>query len=235
MVKSEYDYIDIIGGTSETYKTETERLLNQYAHKKEVELAIKLINSMQANKEHLLDLGCSIGSWLKDYQVMGFKNIIGVDISSERIEIASKRGYTETHVCNATKLPFPDDSLSCIISNDVFVHIINDNDKIKVFSEVKRVLKKDGVFIVNVANAKGFGYEDNFTKDYCRFLLSNFIPNSLPDGLVLEQTLCSYSMMPRIFANPRLVKLGVKLVFPLLDIFCNKDNAKVIYYGIRKI
>src|SRR5690348_9948385 len=116
---NEYDYIDIIGTTHETSKNSTEKRMNAYYHKQEVKTVQKLLQKMNlTNYESVIDLGCSIGTWYQSYKKFGFKKIVGIDISQERAMEAKKRGYDEIHVCNASKLPFENDSIEVVISND---------------------------------------------------------------------------------------------------------------------
>jgi len=53
-------------------------------------------------------------------------------------------------------LPFEDNSIECIISNNVLVYVLQDDDKIRIFNEIKRVLKKDGLLIFNFPSVKAY-------------------------------------------------------------------------------
>ena len=192
------------------------------------------------NYESVLDLGTSIGTWYTDYRNFGFKKIIGIDISKERAEIAKKRGYDEVHVCNAYDLPFENETKNCVISNDVLVHVLQDSDKSKIFKEIKRVLKKNGIFIFNFANASGHGYQTDTTEKYCRWVTFTTIKNLLNDSkMKTEYVLPSYYAIPRIGAYSQLVNLSTKIIFPTIDYFLKRaDNismSKVVYVGVRKI
>lgn len=239
-MSTEYDNIDVIGTTHEISRNETDRKMNGYYHKQELASVIELLEQMKLeNFEQVIDLGCSIGTWYGDYRRLGFKHIIGIDISEERLEIAKKRGYDETHCCNAYKLPFENDSQNYIISNDVLVHVIQDSDKSKIFDEIFRILKKNGIFIFNVANASGFGKKTDTTVGYCRYntikTISDLINNS---GLKIEFILPSYYTYPRIGAHPYFVSLSTSIIFPFIDyILKSKNNtslSKVIYFAVRK-
>ena len=238
---TEYDYIDIIGTTHEIAKNFADEKMNEYYHKQEVRMVQKLVQKMNlTNYENVIDLGCSIGTWYPDYKKLGFKRIVGIDISEERANEAKKRGYDEVHICNASKLPFENESVEIIISNDVLVHVLQDSDKLKIFQEVKRILKNGGIFIFNFANANGNGFQSDTTKEYCRWntiqTMSTLIKES---GLNTEFIIPGYYAMPRIGAHPKAVSFSTTVVFPILDLLLqnarNFSLSKVIYFGVRKL
>jgi len=241
MKRTEYDNIDVIGITHETYKDKTEKQLLQYYQKQEVNTVSYLLKKMNLQDfEQVIDLGTSVGVWYNDFKKLTFKKVIGVDISSKRANEAKKRGYDEVHVCNAYDLPFENESQSCVVSNNVLVHVLQDSDKLKIFEEVKRVLKPTGIFIFNFANASGFGF--NSDTDCGKTERMN-IPETMinlvkESGLKLEYIVPSYYTFPRIGAHPRFALISSKIIFPFLDSILRQFNklnhAKVIYVGVRK-
>ena len=237
---TEYDNIDVIGTTHESSKNSTEEKMNSYYHKQEVTTVTDILKIMKLSEfQEIIDLGCSIGTWYKDFKKLGFKRIIGIDISRERANTAKKRGYDEVHVCNAYDLPFENESKAIVISNDVFIHVLQDLDKTKIFNEIKRILKKNGIFIFNIANASGGGYNTDTTVKYCRWVTPKNISNLVNQtNLEIEQIIPSYYGIPRIGAHPSLASIFTKLIFPFIDSFLKKVNdlshPKVIYFGVRK-
>lgn len=237
---TEYDNIDVIGTTHEISRDDTDRKMNDYYHKQELSTVKDLLKRMKFSEySQLIDLGCSIGTWYDDYRNMGFKRIIGIDISEERLKIAKKRGYDEVHCCNAYELPFEDESQKCIISNDVFVHVLQDSDKLKIFKEIFRILKPNGIFIFNFANASGNGLTTDTTKKYCRFNTNETISNLInQSNLEIEFLSPSYYTYPRIGAHPYFVSLSTSIFFPLMDsLFKSRNNlslSQVNYLAVRK-
>lgn len=238
--ETEYTYKKIIGRTCETFSTDYEKSILDYYHKQELSSIIELIKKMGLeNFDQIVDLGCSVGVWYDDFKNLSFKRIIGVDISEERAALAKKRGFDDVHVCNAYDMPFETNSQHCIVSSDVFVHVLQDSDKLKIFNEVKRVLHKNGIFIFNFPNAIGFGYNDDTTREYERYnkieTISNLVKKS---GLKIEFIIPSYYTVPRIAAHPKVAKFSSKFVFPLFDSILkaqkNFSKAKVIYCGVRR-
>lgn len=90
----------------------------------------------------VLDLGCGAGmlALLKRKDV----NLVGVDVSAECTEAALRNGYDTTSTALLTNLPFPDHSFDYVVSLDVLGHVAFE-EKDLVLSEIKRVLRPDGV------------------------------------------------------------------------------------------
>ena len=100
-------------------------------------------------------------------------------------------------------------------------------------------MKNDGVFIFNFANASGFGLERDTTIDYCRMNTLNTIKTLLKNSdLQIQEIAPSYSAVPRIGANPKLVSIATRLIFPLTDyflkLFKNYSYCKYIYVVVKK-
>lgn len=99
----------------------------------------------------VLDLGCGTGR-LFPFLVESGKNLTGLDISSKMIEKARKKyPKIESIIGDSENLPFKDNSFDIVISAFVVVHLKNIE---KTFSEVYRVLKNGGAFIVTNINQK---------------------------------------------------------------------------------
>ena len=96
----------------------------------------------------LLDYGCSWGYGLWQFQKAGFK-AGGVEISAPRANFGSKKlGLT---IVPGTGT-LPDESFDVIFTNHVLEHLPN---LFKNFSELCRLLKKDGVLMISVPDATG--------------------------------------------------------------------------------
>lgn len=95
----------------------------------------------------ILDLGCGEGKIAKILFDKGVIDI-GLDNDPKIVRIArSSKVYKRVVVGDARNLPFKNNSFSTIFSNCVIEHI---PEKTRVLKEVKRVLRKDGVFIFTV-------------------------------------------------------------------------------------
>lgn len=103
--------------------------------------------------ENLLDLGCGRGSeTIRAAREIGMGKAIGLDVTPKMVEAAGKaaaeQGVGNAHfVLGAIEnLPFPDEHVDVVISNCAINHA---RDKYRVYSEIYRVLKPGGRFIVS--------------------------------------------------------------------------------------
>jgi len=239
MNNTEYDNIKIIGNSHKTIRNKTEFYINNYYHQNQKKIVEKiLIDQKFSNFSEVVDLGCSHGSWYESLKSLGFKKLIGIDISNERLELANQIGYQETYCTNGKSLPFNDNSKDIVVSNNMMIHVIQDSDKLEILKEIKRILTPNGLFIFDLANATGYGFR-NITKEYCRYITTETIEKIISDsGLTIAQKEISYCLYPLKFAHPKLAKYSVETIFPLMDkIFRfqkNYNKARSIHYCLHK-
>ncbi|MBN1913037.1 MAG: class I SAM-dependent methyltransferase [Candidatus Omnitrophica bacterium] len=106
----------------------------------------------------VLDVACGMGYgtfFLSDFA----RTVDGVDISSESIAYAKshyKKSNIEFYVMDACKLKFPDQSYDIVCSFETLEHLDYPEEFLK---EVKRVIKKTGVFIVSTPHARKTTYK----------------------------------------------------------------------------
>ena len=84
----------------------------------------------------------------------GCTQVYGVDGPQGFTDRAISRGYKEVSVVadlNVSSLPGKNESFDLVVCKDVFEHLLNTNT-IHVLSEISRVLKKDGLFLIHVPN-----------------------------------------------------------------------------------
>jgi SAM-dependent methyltransferase len=99
-------------------------------------------------KKRILEIGSGHG--FNAHVLAKDKNVLvtGIDLSKEDILISKKRySRPEFMVMNAEKMSFKDNYFDVVYAMDILEHV--DNLK-KVLNETKRVLKKEGRFIVNI-------------------------------------------------------------------------------------
>jgi ubiquinone/menaquinone biosynthesis C-methylase UbiE len=97
----------------------------------------------------ILEIGCGIGSIVSELSGKGY-DITGTDISSQAIEYGLKKyGDIKLQVRPAENLQFEDKTFDIVLSFDLFEHIARVDTHI---SEVSRVLKDDGFYLLQTPN-----------------------------------------------------------------------------------
>jgi len=122
-----------------------------------LESAIKNINHKDFT---LLDLGCGDGRWLYVLQQRGLltraKEVVGVDLSPVRIKIVKRNiKSVKTIISDACSVKeLKNKSFDFVICSNLIEHVKNDE---LLLSEIKRVLKDDGVVYFSSVIKKWYG------------------------------------------------------------------------------
>jgi len=241
MKKTEKDYIDIIGRTALTTNNYREKRWNEYYFLSNKMIAKRML--MNEHRELILDLGCSHGSWFEFWKKQHIKQIYGVDLSLDRLKQA-KSSFKDSLLINAEGeyLPFKNNYFSLVISLDMFVHVLQLEDKLAIINEVYRILKPNGVFIFNFPPPLAYGFNKDKIMNYCSFnSLDTYIQLISQTSFEIEDISPSY--FPKFNLYRKL--LGAGIIFPfsiflmrLHDIFSYRtqkiSNASVIFIKLRK-
>ena len=116
------------------------------------------------NKKNLkiLDIACGIGYGTLMLSFLGYT--IGADYDLNTLKNAKTNFKIEFLIqANALCLPFKDESFDIIVSFETIEHVINGN---KFLSEMKRVLKNDGLFICSTPNIEYTAHPPFHLKEY---------------------------------------------------------------------
>jgi ubiquinone/menaquinone biosynthesis C-methylase UbiE len=120
-------------------------------------LAFLVKNNISSNlrKPVILDLGVGPGLLSKEINnVLPEAHIIGVDPSEEMLKLSKKYAFVETKIGCAENIPIENNSVDVVISR---FNLTYWKDSKKGFSEINRVLKPGGKFIIEALN-KNFPY-----------------------------------------------------------------------------
>lgn len=118
----------------------------------------------------VLDIGFGSGAYLEELASLGYR-CTGIDASEAMVEAAQARldGRRFTDVSlfcgDIENLPFPDSSFDLVLSMGVLGYLLNEQ---KAASEVRRILKPGGVWIVNVANGLSMSNIDFYLRERIR-------------------------------------------------------------------
>jgi ubiquinone/menaquinone biosynthesis C-methylase UbiE len=141
----------------------------RYRHMKLLEFIQGFIKSHNLdNPSNLLDIGCGTG----DLTAMLYTGLnvkaSGVDFVEPAISIAKKNyPWINFSVGELPQLGFPDGTFDCIVASEV-IYYLNQNDRETTITEIARVLKKNGLFIMS--SVLGNNY---LTEQTASILLSN--------------------------------------------------------------
>ena len=123
-------------------------------------------------KDAVLDLGCGRGATVNYLFAKHNIKAVGIDPSVKLIEAAkNEHNYADFFLGNGENLPFKDNSFNCVFAECTLSLMDDLNSTIK---QVRRVLKKDGWFVITDVYAKN----PNAVKE-----LNNFAFNSCMRGL----------------------------------------------------
>ncbi|MDD4994894.1 MAG: class I SAM-dependent methyltransferase [Patescibacteria group bacterium] len=93
----------------------------------------------------MLDVGCGTGMLMKELKKFGV--CYGVDNSPLAVNFCKQNFLENVDLGDITNIQFPDNFFDVVICLDVLEHVSDDN---KAISELKRVVKKEGIIIIFV-------------------------------------------------------------------------------------
>ena len=116
----------------------------------------------------VLDIACGEG-YGSNLLSKNAKEVVGVDISFQVIENAKKKYKTKNLSFvhgSASKIPIKDDSKFDVIVSFETIEHISEDDQISFLSEVKRLLRPGGIFIVSTPNKLIYSDIPNYKNEY---------------------------------------------------------------------
>lgn len=109
----------------------------------------RIITESKKGHSSILDVGCASG-WFLNEIAKQFPSALctGVDVYEDAIAYGKKMyKHLNLQTADGHKLPFKDESFDIVICCEVLEHVV---DPGVVLSEIKRVLKKDGVAVIEM-------------------------------------------------------------------------------------
>lgn len=115
-------------------------------HNSKINLAKRIIKDL--DYQNCLDIGCASGFMLSKIAEFKKASYVGVDIYDKAINYAKKRyPHISFKKASASKLPFKDNSFDLILCYETIEHV---EDPQSCLKEAKRVLRKNGIFILTM-------------------------------------------------------------------------------------
>lgn len=148
-----------------------------------------VINSLSfTENERVLDIGFGNGYLINRLAEKSGGTFYGIDISEDMVKAASKRsdefiknGKVHLTIGNALSIPFEDSFFDKIYTVNT-VYFWKDIDK--GLSEIRRVLKPDGIFIDAVYSKQWLGNNNRYTKyGFSLYTIEELKEASLRNGL----------------------------------------------------
>lgn len=108
---------------------------------------------LRKNPKSILDIGCGDGVNLPLANLFPQIQYCGIDYAEKSIE-AAKKNYPniDFKVGDAFALPYENSSFDIAILSSVLILYKKEEDRIKLLEEAFRILKRDGILVINVWN-----------------------------------------------------------------------------------
>ena len=98
-----------------------------------------------------LEIGCGTGNWLREFVKWGAapEHVVGIDLQEPRVNEALRRlpGGVSVLCGDAASLSMPDKSFDIILQSTVFTSILDFDLRLRLASEMVRLLSDNGVII----------------------------------------------------------------------------------------
>jgi SAM-dependent methyltransferase len=98
----------------------------------------------------ILDVGCGNGNMLRQFLQWGAtpQDLAGIDLRQEPVSYAlSLNPNLDVRCGSASDLPWPEKSFDLVCQHTVFTSVLNLEMRIKIASEMKRVLRENGIIL----------------------------------------------------------------------------------------
>lgn len=106
----------------------------------------------------VLDFGCGAGRTAKLLLSMGAEKVIGVDHNQSMIDQANKIEFSHFQFLQIEKkIPLEQNSIDDALAAHVFVEVGSKEEMKQISTEIFRILKKGGKFIIITNNSKAIG------------------------------------------------------------------------------
>lgn len=172
-----YYNIEIKGNTDvKNYFKNDEYWKKRINEKLEIDMWIDEYIEYFKNKGKCLELGCGIGQYSKRLMEYGYE-VTSTDISETALREVKKFNKNTKIVDMTERLPFESETFDLVFAS-LSIHYFDDKTTKQLVSEIKRVLKNDGLFIgsvngkeaLEVINETAIKLEDNFYLNKDRYI-----------------------------------------------------------------
>jgi 2-polyprenyl-3-methyl-5-hydroxy-6-metoxy-1,4-benzoquinol methylase len=170
---------------------------------------------------NILDIGCGNGLFLEFLRNQEYKEIFGIDLSPENIEICKKKGLNISKEDAFSFLNKTKKSFDLIVMNDIIEHIPK-KEVIQLLKLVRSKLNKDGIVLIKTLNMSNpisldtlycdftheWGYTEKSIKQVCAF--AGFENIEIKNLIIYPNIKFLDWIFPILY---KLIKLKYKIVF----------------------
>jgi ubiquinone/menaquinone biosynthesis C-methylase UbiE len=141
---------------------------------------------LPSSRSKIVDLGCGPGNYCKYlYDIKGFHNILGIDLSKEMVKRAQKNVPSCTfQVSDIRKLSFAPDSIHGIFSS-FSIPYLSYHETDKLIGDIAKMLKSSGILYISCMEGTKYGFEQtSFSGEMAIFIYyytENFLVESMED------------------------------------------------------
>jgi len=152
---------------SEKGLTKESTMPDHFVRKKEIETILETLSALNNKDLRILEIGCGNGVLLNELHNNNYTSVTGIDFLEEFVKLSKSRDLPyNIEVGDVRALQFEDSSYEVVIAERVIINLLDQGHQNKVFSEVRRVLKKDGHFIMFEALEDGWINSNNAREEF---------------------------------------------------------------------
>ena len=188
--------------------------------------ALNELAKLRPGRGKLLDIGCSIGQFMKHAKDDGW-DVVGIELNKDAAEIAKRSYNLEVFTSKIEETDFGDNKFDVVTLWGVFEHLTDPNF---MLHEIKKVLKKNGLVLFFVPNGHSLIIRmsrDNNSTVSGRAHLWYFTPNTI--NKILNKN--GYSKISEFSILPQIHEIEHFLQYNTLYYESNSKNDEEFIIG----
>ena len=159
-----------------------------------VDKVLEFCEKYNVNTDSLLEIGCAFGTFCVEMQSRNrFNRIVGVEPTPSLAETSRQKGIEVIEDVIENIIFKEDERFDVVVNFEVIEHIFSPKDLI---AQSKKLLKKNGLFIVTCPNGKGFDFQ--VLGEKCNSLDHEHLNYFNPDSLKILLESCGFEVLESI-------------------------------------
>jgi SAM-dependent methyltransferase len=159
-----------------------------------VDKVLEFCDKYNIETNSLLEIGCAFGTFCVEMMSRNrFNRIVGVEPTPGLAETSRQKGIEVIEDVIENINFIEDERFDVVVNFEVIEHIFSPEDLI---AQSKKLLKKDGLFIITCPNGKGFDFQ--VLGDKCNSLDHEHLNYFNPDSLKILLESCGFEVLESI-------------------------------------